>query len=157
MPKIIKEGVVYSDGGQIVDTALDSTSTNPVENKAIATEINSIKSELTDIGTITNISLKSGTASGQGSTADISNQIALSKGKYMCCINLSKSYMLDIDFHIQALVNNVAIFANNGNVIFEVENNNTPFKIQMYNNGSGSKTFTPSAASNCNLIKINSQ
>lgn len=49
MPKIIKEGVIYSDGGQIVDTALDSTSTNPVENRVITNEINTINQQLTEL------------------------------------------------------------------------------------------------------------
>ena len=48
MPKIIKDGVAYGDG-VMVDTALDSTSENPVQNKVITGEINDIKSALTDI------------------------------------------------------------------------------------------------------------
>ena len=41
MPKIIKDGVAYGDG-VMVDTALDSTSENPVQNKVITGEINDI-------------------------------------------------------------------------------------------------------------------
>ena len=48
MPKIIKDGVAYGDG-VMVDTALDSTSENPVQNKVITGEINDIKSALTDV------------------------------------------------------------------------------------------------------------
>ena len=47
MPKIIKDGVAYGDG-VMVDTALDSTSENPVQNKVITGEINDINASLTD-------------------------------------------------------------------------------------------------------------
>ena len=48
MPKIIKDGVAYGDG-VMVDTALDSTSENPVQNKVVTGEINDIKSALSDL------------------------------------------------------------------------------------------------------------
>lgn len=69
MPKIIKEGVIYSDGGQIVDTALDSTSTNPVENRVITNEINTINQHLTDKASKAFLPIF-GTTSGRGAIAD---------------------------------------------------------------------------------------
>ena len=46
MGKLIKNGREY--GGVVVDTALDTTSTNPVQNKVVANAINTLNTHLTE-------------------------------------------------------------------------------------------------------------
>ena len=46
MGKLIYDGVVYA-GGVVVDSALSTTSTNPVQNKVVAEAVNTINTHLT--------------------------------------------------------------------------------------------------------------
>ena len=48
MGKLIYDGVVYA-GGVVVDSALSTTSTNPVQNKVVAEAVNTINTRLTEI------------------------------------------------------------------------------------------------------------
>jgi hypothetical protein len=47
MGKLIYDGVVYA-GGVVVDSALSTTSTNPVQNKVVAEAVNTINTHLND-------------------------------------------------------------------------------------------------------------
>lgn len=51
MGKIIRNGRVYA-GGLIVDAELDTTSENPVQNKAVASAVNELDSELAEMNTL---------------------------------------------------------------------------------------------------------
>ena len=73
MPKIIKDGVAYGDG-VMVDTALDSTSENPVQNKVITGEINDIKSALSDY-VIVRANNKTGVSVGADANVEINGYI----------------------------------------------------------------------------------
>jgi hypothetical protein len=61
MGKIIKNGRVYA-GGLIVDAELDTTSENPVQNKAVASVINEFDSELSEFNTVHTVTNTAGNA-----------------------------------------------------------------------------------------------
>lgn len=153
----------YGTASDVSDNATDITNLqNQVGNTSIVGigdgtctgAIDALNTNLSDIGTIVNVPLKSGTASGQYAVGDISEEISLSKGKYIVILNVQKYMFLDVDVYFRFLVNNVQFLGLNS-YIFEVSTDNTPFKVQLYNNGSGSKTFTYSATTcDCTLMKI---
>ena len=57
---LLGSGNISISGSGIVDTSLDTSSTNPVQNQAIATEINSLNNSITNITTWESTNLLNG-------------------------------------------------------------------------------------------------
>ena len=107
-----------------------------------------------------NFSLKNGTtASTQFSEADISNELTISKGKYLLVFvgrrPIPADALIDVKWGASFehfLLNDINdSFCN----IVEVSENSTKIKLTIYNNGQSAKTFTNNATlCRASLVKL---
>lgn len=78
---LLGSGNISISASGTVDTALDTSSTNPVQNKAIATEINSLNTSITNLVTVERVSLvKTNANLTNHSSVDLSTTITIPSG-----------------------------------------------------------------------------